>query len=41
MSLKIFSIGYSIPGVVVAVGIIIFVTSIDEIHLDMGFPFFY
>ncbi len=42
MSLKIFSIGYSIPGVVVAVGIIIFVTSIDEIQTYvLGSPMFY
>ena len=42
MSLKIFSIGYSIPGVVVAVGIIIFVTLIDEIQSNIwGSPFFY
>ena len=41
-SLKIFSIGYSIPGVVVAVGIIIFVTSIDQIQSTiLGSPLFY
>ena len=32
IALKIFSLGYSIPGVVIAVGIIIFVTSIDNIQ---------
>ena len=31
-ALKIFSLGYSIPGVVIAVGIIIFVTSLDDIQ---------
>ena len=32
IALKVFSLGYSIPGVVIAVGIIIFVTSIDNIQ---------
>tara|TARA_Y100001970_G_scaffold43687_1_gene54462 strand:- start:35 stop:1666 length:1632 start_codon:yes stop_codon:yes gene_type:complete len=32
IALKIFSLGYSIPGVVIAVGIIIFVTSLDSIQ---------
>ena len=42
LTLKIFSIGYSIPGVVIAVGIIIFVTSIDEMQSYIfGSPLFY
>ena len=32
IALKIFSLGYSVPGVVIAVGVIIFVTSIDNIQ---------
>jgi len=41
-SLKIFSIGYSIPGVVIAVGIIIPITLIDNFQaLIFGSPMFY
>ena len=41
-SLKIFSIGYSIPGVVIAVGIIIPITLIDDLQAAIfGSPIFY
>ena len=41
-SLKIFSIGYSIPGVVIAVGIIIPITLIDDLQaVIFGSPIFY
>ena len=41
-SLKIFSIGYSIPGVVIAVGIIIPITLIDDLQANIfGSPIFY
>ena len=41
-SLKIFSIGYSIPGVVIAVGIIIPITMIDDLQASIfGSPIFY
>ena len=41
-SLKIFSIGYSIPGVVIAVGIIIPITLIDDLQAKIfGSPIFY
>lgn len=41
-SLKIFSIGYSIPGVVIAVGIIIPITLIDNLQAKIfGSPIFY
>ena len=41
-SLKIFSIGYSIPGVVIAVGIIIPITLIDNFQASIfGSPIFY
>ena len=41
-SLKIFSVGYSIPGVVIAVGIIIPITLIDDLQAAIfGSPIFY
>jgi len=41
-SLKIFSVGYSIPGVVIAVGIIIPITLIDDLQaVIFGSPIFY